>query len=212
MQKDNSTIILKASLRSELLRYIEAPVVMETHGGLGRLYDRCYRAVIDGVVFEKDAQKAEYLARQRPAWAVYECDCVTALEAGVGFHLPINVLDLDPYGEPWPVLDAFLRGHGGEWPERLGIVVNDGLRQKIQINGGWDVASLQGMVGKHGASRMYEHYLEICQEMLAEKASQHGYVLALWTGYYCGAGNNMTHYAAVLNRSGCAATAEGAAP
>lgn len=212
MRKDNSTITLKALLRSELLRQFGAPVVMETHGGLGRIFDRCYAGLSSGVVFEKDAEKANYLARQRPAWAVYECDCVAALAAGVGFHLPINVLDCDPYGEPWPVIDAFFAGHRGEWPGRLGIVVNDGLRQKIAINGGWDVASLQDAVGRYGAASMYGSYLEICREMVEEKARQHGYVLSLWAGYYCGHGDHMTHYAAVLKRSGCAGAEDGAAP
>lgn len=201
MKKDNSTITLKVSLRSDALRHIEAPVVMEAHGGLGRIWERCYRTVQAGVVFEKDAAKAEYLARQRPTWAVYEVDCVTALAAGVGFHVPINFLDCDPYGEPWPVIDAFFAGHGAGWPDRLGIVVNDGLRQKLSINGGWDVASIQPMVQRYGAAAMFANYLEICQEMLVEKTSQHGYVLALWAGYYCGAGDQMTHYAAILNRS-----------
>ena len=200
MAKDNSTLSLKASLRRNLLAEIGEPVVMETHGGFGHIYDACYRDIERGVVFEKDAQKIAFLARQRPTWAVYECDCVVALMGGVGGHLPINVLDLDPYGEPWPVLDAFLAGFAERLPERWGIAVNDGLRQKVQINGGWDVASLLEVVQEYGAAQLYRRYLEVCREMLAKKVSTVGYTVDKWAGYYCGHGDNMTHYGAVLIR------------
>lgn len=46
-QKDNSTLNLKASLRHNLLREIDNPVVLETHGGYGHLYERCYRGLSD---------------------------------------------------------------------------------------------------------------------------------------------------------------------
>lgn len=199
-QKDNSTLNLKASLRHNLLREIDNPVVLETHGGYGYLYERCYRGVSDGVVFEKDAKKAAFLARQRPEWAVYECDCEMALRAGVGRHLPINVVDLDPYGEPWPVLDAFLAGHGDRLPARWGLVVNDGLRQKVSINGGWDVSSLQDAVAHWGAASMFRSYLDVCRWLVEKKAATVGFTVARWAGYYCGAHQGMTHYAAVLMR------------
>lgn len=200
-QKDNSTLRLKVSLRQNLLREIDRPVVMETHGGFGRIYDRCYRGVADGVVFEKDTKKAAFLAQQRPAWAVYECDCEMALRGGAGRHLAINVVDLDPYGEPWPVLDAFLVGHGDRLPERWGMVVNDGLRQKVSISGGWDVASLLDAVSHWGAAAMSRNYLDVCRWLVEKKVATVGYTVAKWAGYYCGANKGMTHYAAVLVRS-----------
>lgn len=200
MKKDNSTLAAKVSLRHRLLSLLSSPVVLETHGGTGRIGLRCYGAVERGVVFEKDPAKAEHLAVQRPTWAVYEADCLTALAAGVGAHLPINLVDLDPYGEPWPVLDALFRGPYA-WPDTLGIVVNDGLRQKLRLSGGWDVHSMQGVVARYGNGAMHDNYLSICQELLQEKAAQVGYSLSRWTGYYTGYGQQMTHYAALLVRS-----------
>lgn len=199
MKKDNSTLRYKVSLRRNLLREIERPVILETHGGWGAVYARCYMGVEQGVVCEKDPDKAAALARQRPTWAVYECDCVSALGAGAGSHLPVNFVDIDPYGEPWPVLDAFLNSDR-ELPDVLALAVNDGLRQKVAMNGGWDVESLTGIVSRYGAANTYDHYLDICRELVEEKAGQKGYSLARWAGYYCGANDQMTHYAAILTR------------
>ena len=199
-QKDNSTFHQKALLRQMALARLEAePVVMETHGGAGKLYDACYRDVGRDVVFEKDPDKAAILGRQRPAWAVYEGDCVTAIEGGAGAHLEVNLLDVDPYGDPWPVIGAFFES---ERPRagRLMVAVNDGLRQKLVI-GAWDVGTMQGMVAKYG-NKLAPIYLEVCRELMAEKAAQAGYDLDRWAGYYCGSGKRMTHYLAILTRNG----------
>lgn len=182
-----------------MLKLVDNPVVMETHGGYGMLYHQCYSNVKSGVVMEKDAKKTAVLAHQRATWAVYECDCVEALKAGVGAHLPVNFLDVDPYGEPWPVIDAFFQSRR-YFPTVLGVVVNDGLRQKVKMNGGWDVASLQAVVSRHGSRAMYGNYLEISRDLLQEKAGQRGYTLTRWAGYYCGYHDQMTHYAALFTR------------
>lgn len=197
-KKDNSTISLKVSLRRNALREIEKPVVLETHGGVGALYSRCYTGVNDGVVIEKDEKKSRHLASQRPAWAVYEGDCVTALRGGIGSHLPINFVDIDPYGDPWPTIDAFLASHR-DLPDVLAIVVNDGLRQMVKATGGWNVHVLYPMVEKYG-SNLYGIYLEVCRELLVNKTAQHGYSLRRWAGYYCGYSGQMTHYAAVFQK------------
>lgn len=200
-QKDNSTLSLKVSLRRNVLQELHAPaVVCETHGGYGHIYERCYRAAADGVVFEKDSAKVAFLARQRPEWAVYECDSTMAMTAGVGSHLPVNFVDIDPYGEPWPVLDAFLVGFGDRLPARWGIAVNDGLRQKIQLGGGWDVASLHEAAEKLGAATMYDEYLAVCRWLLEKKIASLGFRLARWAGYHCGANHGMTHYGAIMVR------------
>lgn len=178
---------------------LEHPVILETHGGLGKLYSRCYSSIPDGVVFEKNSDKSSVLARQRPTWAVYEADCISAMAAGVGGHLPVNFVDFDPYGEPWPAMDAFFEGLKPTVP-RLVLVVNDGLRQKLKLTGGWDVESMGPVVERIG-NHCHEGYLEICKELVKEKAAKAGYALRRWTGYYCGFREQMTHYAAVLERA-----------
>lgn len=199
-QRDNSTFRFKASLRKKTLPLVDSPCVMETHGGYGAIYDECYRLPsYPGVVFEKNPIKADALAKQRPTWAVYECDCATAIAEGVGFHIPVNYFDIDPYGSPWDVIDAILKNKL-VLPSRIVFAVNDGLRQKVQMNGGWDTVQLQPAVGRFGAASMYRKYLEVCEFLLQQKAGEAGYSLARFGGYYCGHGDNMTHYAAVLER------------
>lgn len=199
VKKDNSTLRQKAALRRNLLREIEWPVILETHGGWGVIYERCYSAVERGVVFEKDEDKVAALARQRPGWGVYEADCVRSIAAGAVDDWGINFVDVDPYGEPWPVLEALFRREM-RWPSRLALAVNDGLRQKLRI-GAWDVGSMQEVVARYG-NKVADQYVEICREKVEEIVEQAGYGLLHWTGYYCGTNDNMTHYGAVLKREG----------
>ena len=200
MQKDNSTYLQKLTLRTELLGCLaESPVVMETHGGAGKLWQACYSHVERGIVFEKDPAKVDVLAKQRPGWSVYEGDSEKAIAAGFGAHLPVNFLDCDPYGQPWNVIDGFLFSRRPK-PNMLCIVVNDGLRQKVQLNGGWDVGSLPPVIEKYG-NGLYKKYLEVCEILLKAKAAQVGYDLSRFWGYYTGHGNGMTHYACVLTRA-----------
>src|SRR5260370_10243003 len=135
-QKDNSTLLRKVALRLSALDELGvAPIIMETHGGFGQIFERCYAGFKSGIVFETDSRKTAVLGLQRPTWSVYESDCVAAIAEGAGAHLLVNFLDLDPYGEPWPVLDAFFSSNR-PWPARLVVVANHGLRQKLQMNNG----------------------------------------------------------------------------
>jgi hypothetical protein len=157
-----------------------------------------YSEIPQGIVFEEKPAKAERLAIQRPTWAVYEADCVRSLRAGIGAHLNINYIDLDPYGEPWACLEAIFASER-PWPTRLGIVVNDGLRMKCKLTGGWDCESLRPAVRQFGNAAMYPEYLMVARWNLERIAASRGYQLTDWAGYYCGHSNCMTHYAAVLD-------------
>lgn len=201
MQKDNSTLRRKVALRRAALADMdEIPVILETHGGYGRIWERCYAHVQAGCVFETDPKKTVALAQQRPTWAVYESDCVKALQAGAGAHLTINYLDVDPYGEPWPVFDAFFQRERPR-AETLHVVVNDGLRQKVQVGGAWSCESLKDVVMRYG-NNLYESYLEVAQILLQEKAAQCGYSMTHWAGYHCGHQGQMSHYRAIFTRQG----------
>lgn len=170
---------------------------METHGGYGRLYSDVYYDVFDGIVFEKDMKKSDFLARQRPYWAVYSGDCIKAISAGVGNWMPVNWLDCDPYGSPWPVISAFFETDR-EFSSKMAIVVNDGLRLNAKMGGSHSVDDLDNAVQLYGNDKVCDNYLEICREMMKEKAARRGYSLSRWAGYYCGHNNQMTHYAAIL--------------
>lgn len=181
-----------------MLKLIPEPVVMETHGGAGKIYEACYSNLETGIVFEKDDQKVNVLARQRPGWAVYQADSAAVIGLGAGAHLPVNILDCDPYGSPWDVIEAFFCSERPR-PNRLAVVVNDGMRQKVRMGGAWSVGTLKGIVAKHG-NGLHGIYLDICQELMIEKAGQAGYHLTRWAGYYCGHNGQMTHYLAVLEQ------------
>ncbi len=201
MKQDNSTAQQKIALRRQALRQLDSPPrVLEAYGGLGTLYRHCYQDIRQGVVFEQDRGKARTLAAQRPTWAVYQGDCVAAMRGGAGAHLSVNLLDLDPYGSPWPALDAFLQS-ARPLPEKLVVVVNDGLRGAHKfMTQAWDIDHVAPLVA-HFGNDLYGIYLEAAQWFVQEKAREAGYHLTRWTGYYCGNKQSMTHYLAVLERS-----------
>lgn len=200
MQKDNTTLQRKAALRHSLRKQFEqAPVVLETHGGYGEIFKRVYADVARGAVFETDLAKAEVLAHQRPSWSVYQCKAEEAIADGAAAHLPVTLLDVDPYGEPWPTIEAFFQSERERTPF-LAIAVNDGLRQKLRLQGGWHVASMRRAVELWGNAQLHAKYLEVCRWKLEQLASVQRYKLTHWTGYHCGALDDMTHYGAVFER------------
>lgn len=188
-------------LRRALLREFDHPVILETHGGMGRVYAACYERY-PGAVFELAPDRVDRLARQRPNWAVYEGDAATLIEHGAGSHLPISLFDIDPYGSAWPFVDAIFAHWPGRLPDRWGLVGNDGIRQYTKLHTAWRSADLAPFVERYGNERLYRYYREICEEAIAEKAAQAGYALSRWTSYYCGHALANTHYAAVFTRDG----------
>ena len=197
MKQDNLTFRQKLALRREMLKHLtDPPVIMETHGGLGKLFMSCYRHVESGVVFERDPDRAAVLSQQRPTWAVYEGDAEAAIGQGGGSHLMVNVLDIDPYGQPWPVIDAFFKSDRPR-AASLFVAVNDGLRQHTRLKKGVANESLSEAVIEFGEN-LFPVYLDVCRWLMEQKAGQAGYGLTRWAGYYCGKFKNMTHYLARL--------------
>lgn len=202
-QRDNSTFTQKVTLRRKALKLlaewgIEQPIVCETHGGEGALFNACYAHLDEGVVFEMNAAKVDTLAKQRPTWRVYEADSAYALGAGIAGDMPIHLLDVDPYGSSWDVIEAFFSSRR-IFADQMLLAVNDGLRQKLQMRGAWDVEVLQDMVQRYG-NDLHPMYLEVCREMLTEKAAYAGYTVDRFSGYYCGRNALMTHFLAVLSQ------------
>lgn len=203
MATDNASLRRKLQLRRAALGTVGAePVVLEAFGGTGRIFAMVYRQVSRGLVIERDGRKADVLARQRPTWSVYRGDSVEAVRAGLGAHLEVNLLDVDPWGDPWPLLSAFFQS---ERPRaaRLVVVVTDGLNKTVMRETGWRSRTLAAAVRTYG-NRLRDHYAEVCRGMLGELAAGAGYELTGWTWYTTPgtAGPPMAHYAAVLTRPG----------
>lgn len=190
---DNNTYEQKVSLRVTALRQLrDIPVVMETHGGIGDVWAAVYRHVVDGVVFDKQADRAELLAHQRPTWSVYNADCTPAIRNGAGKHLCVNLLDIDPYGDSWPTIQAYFASKR-PFPERMIIVVNDGLRHKVRAGGAWDSGTLEPVVQRWG-NDLWDKYLDACAFLLEDAVQAAGYQVAFFDGYHCGVEQKMTHF------------------
>lgn len=196
--KDNSTFRQKLMLRQAALRRVTDPVVLETHVGFGKLGAVAYADVRQGAALERDEKRAETIASARPTWAVYAGDSAKLLRAGAAGHLPVNFIDLDPWGDPWPVLQAFMESPRPR-VETLMVVVNDGLRQKAQLGGAWSTETLAAAAERIGNAAVYARYLDVCRDLMREVAAKGAYRLAHFAGYY--AGPRMTHYAATLERA-----------
>jgi hypothetical protein len=179
---------------------VEQPFVLETHGGRGEIWKRLYSG-FRGAVIEKDPERVEFLARQRPTWAVYEGKAEAMVGAGLFRRFQVDVLDVDPYGEPWPVIEGFFRTKQRKLAPRMVMAVNDGLRQNARVKGAWKVGSTKAAAKKYGNDKVRENYLEICREKVCEIAGAAGYSLAWWHGYYTGNLDDMTHYGALLVQS-----------
>lgn len=197
-KQDNSTLQQKIALRSTMLEQIEQPIVMETHGGFGRIWESCYLALEDGVVFEKKRDRASELATARPTWAVYEGDSAKLLAHGVGAHLPVNFLDVDPYGQCWPTLRGFFESDR-PFADSMALVVNDGLRFHLMSGRGWDTDGFEDVV-RHFGNDLFGIYLDVCEWLLGEIVRPI-YTVKTFSGYYCGIGKKMTHFAAILEKT-----------
>ena len=200
--KDNKTLHEKAGLRKQLLarlaREKKTPIaVIETHGGLGALYLRCYRNITRGVVFETDTGKADALARQRPTWQVCQTKAEFGLEHGIGSHLKIDLIDCDPYGAPWLCLKAFFESDR-PFAQHLTLIAHDGRRQNLRRYGinpkAHDAELFEPFVASFGASGIAEHYLDICEALTERVASKAGYRLQNFGGFYSALDANQTHF------------------
>lgn len=202
--KDNSSFAQKKALRKRALADLAAlgvtqPVVLESHGGAGKLWAACYEHLPIGVVMEKSPDKAARLGLQRPHWRVYECDCVHALRAGVAGDLPIDLLDLDPYGSCWPALHSFMSSRRAFAP-RMAVVINDGLRQALSLGKAWTVKELAPYVERFGNDSFYDRYEEIARVMFEDTIAHAGYGVERYASYMTGANGYLLHVLALLER------------
>ena len=200
MQKDNGGLLHKLKIRRLLLSEIADPVIVETNGGSGTIFLKIYSEYESGTVFEKNIDKAAILVKQRPTWAVYCADCVKSISAGVGFHNQANFFDVDPYGDPWPIIEAVFYNKKN-LPDRWGMAVNDGLKRFFMLGRGWSSNAFTEWVEKIGNDNMARQYTKIVREKFDSIADKAGFQVRKWVVHSSGHGGGMTHYAAVLERN-----------
>ena len=196
MPKDNAGLPNKVAVRARALeRLSDRPIILETHAGEGVVYDRLYRAAC-GACLERDETKSYRLATQRPTWRVYQVDAIAALRAGLEADTPFSLVDIDPYGDPWPTIRAYMAAHR-EFPARFMIAVNDGLRRNIKMGTAWKIASLRDAV-RHFGTDIHDQYLAVSRWMLEREANDANLSVARFEGFHAGANKQMTHWLAEL--------------
>lgn len=202
MPRDNNDLEFKIKLRKSFLKSIsDAPVILEIYGGSGRIFNRVYSKYEHGVVLEKNPEKVEFLCKQRPSWAVYECDSVKALSDGFYVWKNFNFIDCDPYSNPYLSLEAFFHGRK-MLPENLAIVVTDGMPLAIQLRGGgWRVKIPQELVQKFG-NNLNNNYIEVVRYYWNQKAAELGYTVSRFEAKMGGTRKHMCYYGVALSRSG----------
>lgn len=198
MRKDNAGKLIKLAMREEMLKKIAEPRILETHGGKGELGDALYLS-FSGVVFEKNEEKAKYLVEKRPHWAIYECDCVKAMKAGVGFHHKPNFIDCDPYGKSMDIVKAIFQ-NADKLPDTVGIVVNDGARRNIELGCAWKTKDYAKYVKMFGNNGVYDNFEWITRDMFENIVTPAGFLIKEWSILSSGIGGQMTQYAAVLKK------------
>lgn len=129
---DNSTIQGKIALRRHVVGSRRGLVVFESYAGHGEIFNRVWHGHASaGVAIEKDTQKAERIARQRPTWRVYRGESISCIEAGIAADMAIDVLDVDAWGDPWGAVSAFF-ARPRAFRQSMAVVITDGLAQKAR--------------------------------------------------------------------------------
>lgn len=198
MKKDNAGKLVKMGMRQRLLQKIEKPRILETHGGKGELGKALYLGY-PGAVFEKDPAKTAYLLEQRPHWAIYEGDCIKAIEAGIGFHHNPNFIDCDPYGSPWPVLRAVFQ-NGDKLPKKVGVAVNDGLKKFALLGGAWKSEDLAPYARTYGNNWVTNNWQTLVRDLFEKTVGAAGFEVEEWAIMQSGQHGSMTQYAAVIKK------------
>lgn len=199
-RRDHTEWALKVQLRQWLTAQLGLadPVVLETHGGEGRLWQAGPRWA-RGLVLEKDPARCAVLERQRPAgWDVVCGNSASLLLRGYAAQQAFDLVDIDPHRQPWPTLDAYFTSQRCYAP-RLGLVVTDSLRQCVRYNGGTRIHGLLPYVARYGR-HVHRFYLEVCKERLGDLIAPLGYQVTAWQGQYGGVIKTMTYVAYVLER------------
>lgn len=149
--------------------------MLETHGGTGRLYEACYHEIDRGIVCEINEKRAYVLARQRPAWLVCCNDARDICATGMLGKMQVDLVDIDPYGDPWPYTMAAMAALNGMsyW-----VVVQDGLPAKLKVSVR-DVKSVRPALGKFG-SDIHSQYDQVARFLVEREAERLGCSLGQW--------------------------------
>tara|TARA_Y100000310_G_scaffold321114_1_gene378344 strand:- start:119 stop:724 length:606 start_codon:yes stop_codon:yes gene_type:complete len=198
MPKDNSQWKNKITLRRHILTRLPVRSVLEVFAGNGVMNRRCYSDIDYGVALDKDTKKCKQFARIRPSWAVYEVDAVQALAGGMADAGAFDLIDFDAWGDPWRAIYAYA-DNCATAPDRLGIVVTDGLRRKLNYASAFP-RHMEPEVQKYGGRNVSYQYRTIVLERLDDIGRRLG--MSVEQSWVQSSTADMTLYAAVFTKSG----------
>ncbi len=113
--------------------------------------------------------------------------------------MPINFLDVDPYGDPWPTISAFFTSDR-QRSDRLVVAVHDGFRTFALRGRAWASETLAPLVERFGNAAIGKDYLGMARILMQEHADVAGYQLKYFHGFYTGHNQQTTLYTALLTR------------
>lgn len=170
-QKDNTETHHKLAVRRRAAETLgEGDFILEAFAGSGEMYSALWHRWA-GFTMDKDLAKVTRAAKQRKRWGCYQGDTLRALEAGWLENIEFKLVDFDPYGEPWPALQAYFAGHlafhspwvavctDGYWSQR-------NLASKSRCLFGYGGGRFSGMSDRA--------YIEICHDFVRSLASRYG--------------------------------------
>lgn len=168
--------------------------VLETHGGTGWLASTVY-AGRTGIGIELNQRKAAARARILPAWWSIVGDSASVLRSGALRWFAPAIIDVDPYGDPWPALEA--AAAGVSVPPAVVLAVTDGLPRALQIRD-YRVPSLRADIAAHGLDYVREYYEEICRRRIQRLFP--AYTIDRWVYAESGKGRGLALYAARITQ------------
>ncbi len=185
-KRDNSSLPLKLALRREALAACKRkpPFVLDAFAGLGEMHRALY-SDLNGVAIDNDPNRAGLLPFARPTWTCLDADAVSAIENGLLAQYDFDLIDLDPYGNPWPAVLAVIASIRRE----VVLIVTDGMRSKIRISDGFAIKSIAPMLQRFGAS-LHDRYLDACRWRLENEGAR----VLQFRGAYAGANKAMTYW------------------
>lgn len=191
---DNTSLRFKVFQRNEVCVQIKHPRILECFGGYGVLYDRIWRKNdATGAVIEKDAERARHLAEQRQKWVVVRGDCEIVLQAGFCDWLAFDILDCDPYGEPWKAIRAFFGNR--VYADAMFVVATDGLVYDLQR--GARSLMMRPFIEKYGREFVKVNYGMVAEELLTNIIKPRGFEVRDFKFHKQ---NRLAHWTAKLER------------
>jgi hypothetical protein len=174
-KKHNSKVAHKLLVRQRVAGLLgNSAEILETFSGEGLMYDGCW-SMFSGACIDSDAAKARDSARSRPRWRTYCGDTGRALSAGWLSSVAFDVVDIDPYGEPWPYVRAFFDTERA-MPDQWWLILTDGYWPQMNRSG-MSKTLFGDRCGQRISGVSAASYIEMSRDFIGGEAERVGFVV-----------------------------------